>query len=499
MIFNSFEFLIFFPIVVMINFILPQKIRYIWLLLASWYFYMSWNPVYIILLLTSTTVTYIAGLCIEYDRRKKQKDSIREKRRIGKKYLVISLIILLGILGFFKYFDFILNGLNMILSIFRAEAIKSSFSIVLPVGISFYTLQSIGYLIDVYRGDIYAEKNFLRYALFVSFFPQLVAGPIERSKNLLVQLYKPQRFSWDNCARGILLMLYGFFLKVVIADKAAIIVNTVYENPMQYPGFYIAIATFFFAMQIYCDFYGYSTIARGAALVFGIKLMSNFEAPYFSRGIKEFWRRWHISLSGWFMDYLYIPLGGNRKGWLRQQGNLMTVFAVSGLWHGASIAFVIWGVLNGAYQVVGNICKKIKEKMDKLLPQNTESISVRIRQRVTTFLLVGFAWMFFRAGTWEVLQDVWSNLFHFNWYVLLDGSIYELGVTEEFFRMLLFFIVILFAVDYKKYKGCDVVEAFMRQEWWFRLVGYVLLLFVIILFGCYGVEYDTSQFIYFQF
>lgn len=177
----------------------------------------------------------------------------------------------------------------------------------------------------------------------------------------------------------------------------------------------------------------------------------------------------------------------------------MTVFAVSGLWHGASIAFVIWGVLNGAYQVVGNIWKKIKQKKDKLLSQNTESVSVRIRQRVVTFLLVSFAWMFFRAGTWEVLQDVWSNLFCFNWYVLLDGSLYELGVTKDFFWMLIIFIVALFSVDYKKYKGYDVVESFMRQEWWFRLTGYVLLLFVIILFGCYGVEYDTSQFIYFQF
>ena len=316
MIFNSFEFLVFFPIVVLIHYLLPQKVRYIWLLVASWYFYMSWNPIYIVLLLTSTTVTYIAARWIEFAKRKYQKKNKNldaGSQRIGKCYLVISLVVLLGILGYYKYFDFLLNGINMILDIFKADMLKSPFSIVLPVGISFYTLQSIGYLIDVYRGDIYAEKNYLRYALFISFFPQLVAGPIERSKNLLVQLNKPQRFSWDNCTRGAILMLYGLFLKVVIADRAAIIVNTVYENPIQYQGIYIWIATFFFAIQIYCDFYGYSTIAKGAALFLGIRLMSNFESPYFSRSIKEFWRRWHISLSGWFMDYLYIPLGGNRK------------------------------------------------------------------------------------------------------------------------------------------------------------------------------------------
>ena len=450
MIFNSFEFLVFFPIVVLIHYLLPQKVRYIWLLVASWYFYMSWNPIYIVLLLTSTTVTYIAARWIEFAKRKYQKKNKNldaGSQRIGKCYLVISLVVLLGILGYYKYFDFLLNGINMILDIFKADMLKSPFSIVLPVGISFYTLQSIGYLIDVYRGDIYAEKNYLRYALFISFFPQLVAGPIERSKNLLVQLNKPQRFSWDNCTRGAILMLYGLFLKVVIADRAAIIVNTVYENPIQYQGIYIWIATFFFAIQIYCDFYGYSTIAKGVALFLGIRLMSNFESPYFSRSIKEFWRRWHISLSGWFMDYLYIPLGGNRKGWLRQQGNLLTVFAVSGLWHGASVAFVIWGMLNGVYQVIRNITTKVQKLFCKRFCEQKESFSCRLRQRITTFLLISFAWMFFRAGTWETLQEIWNNLFQFNWFILIDGSLYQLGVAKEFMHALIVFIIVLFAVD----------------------------------------------------
>ncbi len=496
MIFNSTEFLIFFPIVVLIYYILPKKVRYIWLLVTSWYFYMSWNPVYIVLLLASTTITYVAGLYIEYVRKRSCKKGIP---KTGKVYLVISLVMLLGILGFFKYFDFVLNGVNVILGALKMEVLESPFSVVLPVGISFYTLQSIGYLIDVYRGDIYAERNYLRYALFISFFPQLVAGPIERSRNLLVQLYKPQRFSWDNCAGGILLMLYGFFLKVVIADRAAIVVNTVYENPSQYQGFYIAVATFFFAMQIYCDFYGYSTIAKGVAKILGINLMSNFEAPYFARNVKEFWHRWHISLSCWFKDYLYVPLGGNRKGWLRQQGNLLTVFTVSGLWHGASIAFLIWGALNGTYQVVGNVCNKVRMWMNSILGVKKDSFSSRLRQRITTFLLISFAWMFFRAGTWEVLLEVWENMFCFNWYILIDGSLYKLGVAKEIWNVLMLCIAALFVIDYKKYKGIDVLEKYMQQEWWFRLTGYLLLLCIIILFGCYGVTYDTNEFIYFQF
>lgn len=299
-----------------------------------------------------------------------------------------------------------------------------------------------------------AEKNFLRYALFVSFFPQLIAGPIERSKNLLVQLRQPHSFSYENLRKGALLILYGLFLKMVIADRAAVIVDTVYQNSGVYPGFFIAVATIFFSIQIYCDFYGYSTIARGSALIMGIRLMDNFNAPYFSRSVKEFWRRWHISLSGWFRDYLYIPLGGNRRGKLKKEKNLLAVFAVSGLWHGASLAFVFWGILNGVYQVIEDVVEDIKAWLKKYLQRwqgpfekREDSIlqpfSRKLFQTVLTFLLITFAWLFFRAG--------------------------------------------------------ELDRAIGRLAGMFRVSGIMLLLFTILLYGCYGELYDVQQFIYFQF
>ncbi len=380
--------------------------------------------------------------------------------------------------------------------------------IILPVGISFYIFQALSYVIDVYRRDIYAERNFLKYALFVSFFPQLVAGPIERSKNLLTQIGTPKEFSYENLRRGALFMLWGFFLKVVIADRAAIIVNTVYADSTTYCGFYIIIATFFFAIQIYCDFAGYSTIARGAALILGFSLTDNFCAPYFSKSVKEFWRRWHISLTSWFRDYLYIPLGGNRKGKIRKKANLLCVFAVSGLWHGSSMAYVVWGMLNGIFQVIGDefrlLCEKTVKKLKYYLPGKIEyigmdSFSKNLLQRLSTFILINFTWLFFRAGKLPLAFMLIKNMMCFNWTVLFDGTLCSLGVPEEFFKILVYAIILLFIVDYKKYKGIDVVERFLAQGWWLRVTAEMFLLFVILLYGCYGELYDTTQFIYFQF
>ena len=369
----------------------------------------------------------------------------------------------------------------------------------MPVGISFYTLQALGYLIDVYRKDIPAEKNFLRYALFVSFFPQLVAGPIERSSNLLVQLREPHKLNYENIRKGALLALYGLFLKMVIADRAAIIVDTVYENSGAYPGCYIIVATVFFAIQIYCDFYGYSTIARGSALLMGIKLMDNFEAPYYSRSVKEFWRRWHISLSGWFRDYLYIPLGGNRKGKVRKECNLLAVFAVSGLWHGASLSFVFWGLLNGIYQVLSDIIAQIRHLIG-IDTDDSDRFSKRLLQTVVTFLLVTFAWLFFRAGGLRESLEIILNMVKVgNWTIFFDGSLYELGVAKNYMNVLMASIVTLFIVDWQKYQGKDVAELVLRQGWWFRVTVIMLMLFVILLYGCYGELYDIEQFIYFQF
>lgn len=519
MLFNSVDFLLFFPSVILVYFILPKKVRYIWLLLSSYYFYMKWNPKYTLLLFASTAITYIGGSCIRWI-----EENVGEgrKKSCKKAVLFIGLALNLGILGYFKYLNFAVNLINQALQGLHIEKSLSAIDIILPVGISFYILQALGYLIDVYRGEIYAEKNFLRYALFVSFFPQLVAGPIERSKNLLTQLAKPASFSYDNLRKGLLLMLWGYFLKLVIADRAGIIVETVYGNSSLYPGFYIVVAALLFSIQIYCDFHGYSTIARGTALIMGIRLIDNFNAPFFSQSIKELWRRWHVSLSGWFRDYLYIPLGGSRKGKVRKEINLLFVFAVSGLWHGAALSYVVWGTLNGIYQVCGELFAEIKKRLSERKKQflerkltyeeletagidtdktrnNGGGFSGRLGRRMVTFGLFSFACVFFRADGLLDALDLFKNMRVFNWTVLFDGTLYTLGVERPYFVVMILAIVVLFAVDSYKYKGKDVADLFLAQGWCFRLFVEMLLLFTVLLFGCYGELYDTAEFIYFQF
>lgn len=517
MLFNTPQYILFLPIVVLIYYCLPKKIRYIWLLITSYYFYMQWNPLYVTLLFSCTFLTYLCGrvverlkICAERSDTGENTDSEKMRRR-QKLCFIICIFLNLGILGFFKYFQFGISILNRLLAVIHVNGISWEHDILLPVGISFYTLQALGYLIDVYRGDIYAEKNFLRYALFVSFFPQLVAGPIERSKNLLVQLRKPQSFSYENLRKGALLVLYGLFLKMVIADRAAILVDTVYQDSGAYPGFYVVAATVFFSIQIYCDFYGYSTIARGSALIVGIHLMDNFNAPYYSGSVKEFWRRWHISLSGWFRDYLYIPLGGNRKGKARKKANLLAVFAVSGLWHGASLTYVFWGALNGIYQVIEDVGEDIRQWTEKYrlkwrqmtgeaTREKGPCFSERLFRTTLTFFLVSFAWLFFRAGELDQAVEILGNMLRENnWVILFDGSLYGLGVERNDMNVLVASILLLFVVDYHKYHGKDAADLFLKQGWWFRVSGIMLLLFTILLYGCYGELYDIQQFIYFQF
>lgn len=505
MLFNEMQYLIFFSLVVLIYYILPQKVRYLWLLAVSYYFYMQWNPIYILLLFLCTVITYLGGLVLQALHNSKKVNGDKAELHIQRKKrlcLLTCLVLNLGILLYFKYFEFGISLLSRIFVQLKLDTISSSYDVLLPVGISFYTLQAIGYLIDVYRGDIYAERNFLRYALFVSFFPQLVAGPIERSKNLLIQLHESYPFTWEHFKKGCLLILYGLYLKMVIADRAAMLVDEVYGNVSEYRGWYIAVATCFFAIQIYCDFYGYTTIARGSALLMGIHLIDNFQAPYLSRSVKEFWRRWHISLSGWFRDYMYIPLGGNRKGKMRKEGNLLAVFAVSGLWHGASLAFAAWGLLNGLYQVVSDMLSEIKYRIAKMVAWkiNKADFATQLVQVIVTFMLVTFSWLFFRAGSFSnAILLLNAMLSTNNWWIFLDGSLLNLGVASNYMRVLALSIIILYVVDFFKYKGIDVADAVLRQKWWFQAGVILVIVFTILLYGCYGELYDTQQFIYFQF
>ncbi len=341
MIFNSIQFLIFFPIVFMVYFLLPAKIRYMWLLISSYYFYMCWNPKYIFLILFSTVITYLSGLSMEAVRKKSF--SGETQKHYLNACVAVSFLLNLLILFYFKYFEFAVATINRIIGAAGVRISVPAYDVMLPVGISFYIFQALGYTIDVYRGEIHGEKNFFRYALFVSFFPQLVAGPIERSKNLLNQVDKPTYFEAEHARHGLLTMAYGLFMKVVVADRLAGIINPIYSDWNSQSGMSIMAATILFAFQIYCDFEGYSQLAIGSAQVLGFHINQNFKTPYLCTSIRDFWQRWHISLTSWFRDYLYIPLGGNRKGKLRKYCNTMIVFLVSGLWHGAGWHFVAWG------------------------------------------------------------------------------------------------------------------------------------------------------------
>ena len=347
--FNSYDFMIFFPIVLMVYFVIPTKVRGIWLLVASYYFYMSWNPKYALLIGFSTIITYICGIGID-----KWKESENIGRDPVKWILFFGIMINLIILAVFKYSNFVLESVDLLFRRLHIGTIDRRVDLLLPVGISFYTFQALGYVIDVWRGEVKAEKNIVKYALFVSFFPQLVAGPIERSKNLLGQIRDVEKIKLWNARRvtsGAILMVWGFFMKMVVADRVAILVDTVFDNYRFYGSTELLLAVIGFSIQIYCDFGSYSLIAIGAAKIMGFHLMENFNAPYFAKDIRDFWSRWHISLSTWFRDYLYIPLGGNRKGRFRKALNLMIVFLVSGLWHGANWTFLAWGgarILSGS-------------------------------------------------------------------------------------------------------------------------------------------------------
>lgn len=496
MLFNSLEFLIFFPIVVLVYFIIPNKFKYLWLLVTSYYFYMCWNAEYALLMLFSTVITYLSGLALERAK-KAEKTEIRKNKKI---IVFICVLLNLLVLFYFKYSNFIFSILNSIFNIFHIQFNMPQFDILLPVGISFYTFQALGYTLDVYRDDIYAEKNFFRYALFVSFFPQLVAGPIERSKNLLKQLADVKKFSFEALREGVLLMIWGFFLKIVLSDRIAIFVDTVYGDYETYAGWYLVVATMLFAVQIYCDFYGYSVIAMGTARILGIQLMENFSAPYLSTSVAEFWRKWHISLTSWFKDYLYIPLGGSKKGKRRKYLNKLVVFLVSGLWHGASISFIAWGGLNGLYQVVGEYLQPFKDKIVKILRLNRQSLGHKITSMIITFVLVDFSWIFFRATQFkEAITIIKQMVVVKNPWVLFDGSLYTCGLDSKNFCLMLIGIGILIFADYLKHKGINVREIIIAQDYWVRWIVIAFSVLAIVTFGVWGSGYDAANFIYFQF
>ena len=465
--------------------------------MASYYFYMSWNPRYALLMAFSTLVTYVSGLALV---------ALGPDAPAGRRKLVVaaSFIINIGILIGFKYFDFLLDNVNAALGIFGIQAVEKPFDVILPVGISFYTFQALSYTVDVYRGDVQAERNVFNYALFVSFFPQLVAGPIERSGNLLKQLNTvPQtvKLEYRRITNGLTIMLWGFFLKMVIADRLAVMVDRIFGEYYLYQSTALIAAAVGFAFQIYCDFASYSTIAIGAAQVMGFTLMENFNTPYFAVSIKDFWRRWHISLSTWFRDYLYIPLGGNRCPKLRQKFNLMVTFLVSGLWHGASWNYVAWGFIHGFYQLVGAWTRPFKESFNRRFAVKTESFSYRLGQILVTFILTDIAWVFFRAETLgDAVRYLRRIVTQVDWWSFMDGSWYIWGMDRGDTAVLLFGLFCLFLTDLVRYRLKLRLDGFLEEQClWFRWTVLLTLLFATLIFGVYGIDVTQIQFLYFQF
>ena len=480
--FHSMDFLIFFPLTVFVYFIIPKKARYLFLLAASYYFYMCWNARYAFLLAASTLITYGCALLVH-------REESETKRKL---WLALNCAANLSILFVFKYSNFAVTIINKLMSLTGGGTALKRLDLLLPVGISFYTFQALGYTFDVYQNRIEPERNLFRYALFVSFFPQLAAGPIGRAGSLLPQLHNCEMiraFDLDRIRHGVLLMLWGYFQKLVIADRAALLVDQVTAHYRQYGFVEITAAVILFAIQIYCDFGGYSNIARGAAKIMGFDLMVNFKQPYLARNIKDFWRRWHISLTSWFTDYLYIPLGGSRKGELRTYLNILIVFAVSGLWHGARLSFIAWGMIHAFYQ----ICGRIREKRSG--EQRSDSPLTIFRNTVITFVLTDFAWIFFmNKGLRNALGMIRRMCTVFR-----TTGFAPLKLHPGYWFCLNGGIVILLIVDLMHEKQISVFDTAEKQQVWIRWSLYFLLLWVVLMLGIYGPAYDTGSFIYFQF
>lgn len=510
MLFNSLAFAVFLPLVFLIYWAAPQKYRYIVLLISSYYFYMSWNAKYVVLILFTTGISYLCAVWME----KFQKRNAKRMLMAGA--VAASLLVLF----FFKYFDFAQNIFIRLLSSFAIKLHPVTLSLMLPVGISFYTFQTLSYVIDVYKGEVEAEHNFFKYAAFISFFPQLVAGPIERTKNLLPQIDCEHRFTYEKGSYGMKLMAWGFFKKLVIADNLAVFVDKVFEDAGAYHGFALVLAVFFFTLQIYCDFSGYSDIAIGTAKLFDIDLMTNFKSPYFSTSVKEFWRRWHISLSSWFKDYVYIPLGGNRVSKFRNVFNVLATFTLSGLWHGAAFTYVIWGGLHGALQCLENLLfpkkKGIVRAEGKPLSDRAgigggkkaagweghgkNGAGTKKRGPVWwlkaafVFCLVAGAWCFFRASSVSqalyIFAHMKDGLGHPVSYILSGIRAFDTKALKQ----MIVPVALLAVYDYAALDRDPLVTIGKLPSPVRKALYYAFLLMVLLL-----ASFNSQEFVYFQF
>ena len=483
MVFNSIEFLIFLPIVFCSYWFLFNKslrVQNIFVTAASYYFYGSWDWRFLFLIFISTVVDYIIGVLLNG-----QED---EKKR--KLLLAISMVVNLGILGFFKYYNFFIESFADMVSWFGFKPNYHTLKIILPVGISFYTFQTMSYTLDVYKRKMAPTSDFIAFSAFVSFFPQLVAGPIERAAHLLPQFYKPRKFDYSSSVDGMRQMLWGMFKKVVIADNCAIHVDDIFNNYSHYSGSTQLLGVIFFAYQIYCDFSGYSDIAIGSARLFGFDLMQNFNYPYFARDIAEFWRRWHISLTTWFRDYVYIPLGGSWCSKAKQVRNTFIVFLVSGFWHGANWTFIVWGGLNALFFMPLLLVKRNRQNLDTVATGRLLPNGVELLQMLTTFALVCLGWIFFRADNVSEAVSYISNMCSSSLFASIDYD------TKLQGRGTLIMVVLFVVMEWFARNDKFALEKFASNfPRYFRWAFYSFVIFLIFMFA----ETGGTPFIYFQF
>lgn len=474
MLFNSFEFLLFFPIITVLYFLLPYKFRWVLLLAASCFFYMFFIPKYILILFFTIIIDYYAGIQLE--------KIVDKKKR--KWFLIASLIANIGILVIFKYYNFINGNITAVLDAFHSENPIPVLNIILPIGLSFHTFQAMSYTIEVYRGNQKAEKHFGIYALYVMYYPQLVAGPIERPQNVLWQFKIDHKPEYERIRTGLMQMIWGLFKKVVIADRLTLFVDAVYKDPTSYAGMPLIWSTIFFSFQIYCDFSGYSDMALGASKVLGIDLMQNFRMPYLSKSIKSFWGRWHISLSTWFRDYLYIPLGGNRVSKARWYFNLFFVFMISGFWHGANWTFVVWGALHGVYLIVGILLEPVEKKYF-----NQSNIVSNVLKRLFVFVLVAIAWVFFRANS---ISDALYIISHFH--KIDTNYLFGVASASTVNNMLSIALIIGLIISDYYFEWAENNTKILQNNF----LRYAIAIILLVLIYTIGV-FESASFIYFQF
>lgn len=480
--FSSFEFLTFFTIVILLYFLMPRRVKYIWLLVSSYVFYCGFGIFCMAFLVGTTVVTYCGGIVIDAIN---NSEVLEENQKLNRRKAALAVIIGLCIiqLGIFKY---------------------SPLNIMMPIGISFYTFAAIGYLADVYKGKIKAQKNIAKYALFVSFFPYIVSGPIERAGHFMDQIEemgKKRIWNYDKFVRGFVTMMYGYFLKLVLADRICAIADAIYDNYQSYGTIMLCGGAVAYSVQIYADFAGYSLIAIGAARMMGIDIIDNFNTPYLARNIKDFWSRWHMSLSGWLRDYVYIPLGGSRCSKARNYINLMLTFLISGAWHGNGMRFVFWGFLHGAYQVISKATMSERLKFRERIGIRENSKILIAWQTLWTFVMVTIAWIFFRVPTIvDGFGYIGRMVSQFDLSYVLANGIHDIGIdNRDALALAIAFLLLIVVSLYKYNKNESITDVLMRRPAILRIAVILLLVFTVLIFGEYGPGAYSVPFVYAQF